>query len=126
MFCEVCMSLTEFFTEGIIVHYINAAQPTPNTIAALWVIGVIACVLCAYLLGSLNFAIIISGKTYKDDIRNYGSKNAGMTNMMRTYGKRAAAFTLLGDSLKAVISGLIGYALSVTLALTASTAPGSS
>ena len=65
--------------------------------------------LSAYLLGSINFAIIISGKKYKEDIRSHGSKNAGMTNMMRTYGKKAAVFTLLGDALKAVASCCIGY-----------------
>lgn len=34
-----------------------------------------------------------------------------MTNMMRTYGKKAAGLTLLGDALKAAVSALIGYAL---------------
>ncbi|MBQ8850391.1 MAG: glycerol-3-phosphate 1-O-acyltransferase PlsY [Clostridia bacterium] len=63
----------------------------------------------AYFLGSLNFAIIISSKKYNQDIRNYGSNNAGMTNMMRTYGRKAAAFTLIGDALKAVVSCVIGY-----------------
>lgn len=69
----------------------------------------VATILIAYLLGSINFAIIISGKKYKDDIRTHGSKNAGMTNMMRTYGKKAAVLTLVGDALKAVVSCFIGY-----------------
>ncbi len=64
----------------------------------------------AYLLGSMNFAIIISDRRYKEDIRSHGSKNAGMTNMMRTYGKSAAGLTLLGDALKAMVSCLLGYA----------------
>ena len=46
---------------------------------------------------------------------SYGSKNAGMTNMMRTYGKSAAGLTLLGDALKAVVSCLIGYAVFGTI-----------
>ncbi len=77
-------------------------------------IFILSCLLLAvasYLLGSLNFAIIISGKKYRQDIRNYGSKNAGMTNMMRTYGSRAAALTLLGDAMKAVVSCSLGYLL---------------
>ena len=74
-------------------------------------VGILVTVIAAYLLGSLNFAIIISGKKYKQDIRSYGSKNAGMTNMMRTYGKKAAGITLLGDALKAVVSALVGYAM---------------
>lgn len=81
----------------------NALNITLVCLAFLTVIAV------AYLLGSINFAIIISGKKYKDDIRSHGSKNAGMTNMMRTYGKKAAVFTLLGDALKAVAACSIGY-----------------
>ena len=45
------------------------------------------CVLTGYLLGSLNFGIIVSRLLYKKDVRNYGSKNAGMTNTARTFGK---------------------------------------
>lgn len=68
-----------------------------------------------YFLGGINCAIIISRAVYKDDIRNYGSKNAGMTNMLRTYGKKAAAMTFVGDILKTVIAIgvaqiLFGYA----------------
>ena len=65
----------------------------------------------AYLLGGLNFAIIISKYKFKDDIRRYGSGNAGMTNMLRTYGKAAAAFTLLGDMAKAAVSVFLGTML---------------
>ena len=58
----------------------------------------------SYLLGSINSAIIISKTLYHDDIRKHGSGNAGMTNMLRTYGLGAAGLTLLGDLLKTVIS----------------------
>ena len=82
-----------------------------ETIAAvLTVIGVLICIIAPYLLGSMNFAIMISKAKYGSDIRNHGSGNAGMTNMMRTYGKSAAALTLTGDALKAILSGVIGYA----------------
>ena len=67
--------------------------------------------LIAYLLGSINFATFISGRKYKDDVRNHGSGNAGMTNMLRTYGKKAAALTLLGDMFKAIVAVLIGVLL---------------
>ena len=46
---------------------------------------------CAYLLGSLSFAIIVSRLFYHKDIRQFGSGNAGMTNILRTFGKGAAA-----------------------------------
>lgn len=68
----------------------------------------ILCILLPYLLGSVNFALVISKIFYKDDIRKYGSGNAGMTNMLRTYGKGAALFTLLCDMLKAVFSVWFG------------------
>lgn len=57
-----------------------------------------------YLLGSLNFAVIVSRLLYHDDVRNYGSGNAGMTNMLRTYGKKAAFLTGLGDFFKGTLS----------------------
>lgn len=62
-----------------------------------------------YLLGSINTAIIVSGKMYHDDVRNHGSGNAGFTNMMRNYGKKAAVITLVGDILKTMIAVMIGW-----------------
>lgn len=67
------------------------------------------CVLIPYLLGSINTAIIVSGKFYHDDIRSHGSGNAGFTNIMRIYGKRAAVITFAGDILKTVLAILIGW-----------------
>ncbi len=65
-----------------------------------------------YLLGSLNTAVIV-GKIYGMDIRNHGSKSAGLTNTLRTLGKAAAVFVLLGDILKGIIACLIGLLLGV-------------
>ena len=56
----------------------------------------LACVLTAaggYLLGSILFGVLISKVMYNDDVRNHGSGNAGMTNVLRTYGKLPAVFT---------------------------------
>lgn len=72
------------------------------------VISVLLCIVVPYLLGSVNFALVISKAFYKDDVRIHGSGNAGMTNMLRTYGKKAAAGTLICDILKAVISVWLG------------------
>ncbi|MBQ7290774.1 MAG: glycerol-3-phosphate 1-O-acyltransferase PlsY [Clostridia bacterium] len=71
---------------------------------ALFILGILLCVAVPYLLGSLNFAVIVSRKRYHDDVRTHGSGNAGATNMLRTHGKSAALLTLLGDLLKAVVS----------------------
>jgi glycerol-3-phosphate acyltransferase PlsY len=69
-------------------------------------IGVIS-----YLLGSLNFSIILSEVVKKKDIRKSGSGNAGATNMMRTYGIKAAVGTMLGDIFKVAIGILVAFAI---------------
>ena len=78
---------------------------------ALLVGAVILCMVLPYLLGSLNFAIIFSKLFFHDDIRKYGSGNAGMTNMLRTYGKLPALATLLCDMLKGAAAVIIGRVL---------------
>lgn len=66
------------------------------------------CAIAAYLLGSINSAIIISKAVYHDDIRKHGSGNAGTTNMLRTYGKGAALATLICDIAKTVLALALG------------------
>ncbi len=63
--------------------------------------AVIAGVL-SYLIGSVNFSIILSRIISGEDIRKSGSGNAGATNMLRTLGKAPAAATLILDVLKGV------------------------
>ena len=65
----------------------------------------------SYLLGSLNFSIILSEVVKKKDIRKSGSGNAGATNMMRTYGIKAAVGTMLGDIFKVAIGILVAFAI---------------
>ena len=67
---------------------------------------VVFCVCVAYLLGSINSAIIISKLFGKKDIRDYGSKNAGATNTLRVMGKGAAVFVVIFDALKGVAAVL--------------------
>ncbi|MBR2901309.1 MAG: glycerol-3-phosphate 1-O-acyltransferase PlsY [Clostridia bacterium] len=71
----------------------------------------VLCALCAYLLGSLNSAIIVSKYKFNQDIRSFGSGNAGLTNMHRVYGKDGALLTLAGDIGKQIVSILIGIIL---------------
>lgn len=61
----------------------------------------------AYLIGSINFSIILSKKMAGFDIREKGSGNAGSTNMLRAVGKKAAILTLILDILKGVLAVLI-------------------
>ena len=58
----------------------------------------------AYLIGSVNFSVILSKKMAGFDVREKGSGNAGSTNMLRSVGKKAAAITLICDILKGVVS----------------------
>lgn len=67
-----------------------------------------ACIIVGYLLGSINPSIIVSKKLYGKDIRESGSGNAGLTNMLRVYGKKAALCTLAGDMLKTALSVALG------------------
>ena len=66
---------------------------------------------CAYLFGSLSFAIIVSKVTLGKDIRNYGSGNAGLTNAYRTMGAKKTLFVLLGDIAKGAAAVSVGWAL---------------
>jgi glycerol-3-phosphate acyltransferase PlsY len=61
-------------------------------------------IILGYLLGSLNFSIIIGKLFYKIDVREHGSKNAGATNTLRTLGKLPAILVLILDAIKAVIA----------------------
>ena len=62
----------------------------------------------AYLLGSMDTGILVSKYLYHDDVRTHGSGAAGMTNMLRTFGKKAAALTAVGDVLKGVVAVCLG------------------
>lgn len=73
----------------------------------------------SYLLGSLNFGVILSSKLKKDDVRNYGSGNAGTTNMLRNYGKKYAALTIIGDMLKVAAAIFIAFSILKALPSTA-------
>jgi glycerol-3-phosphate acyltransferase PlsY len=57
-------------------------------------------VLCAYLMGSVSFAVLMSKIFGLADPRTYGSGNPGATNVLRSGKKAAAALTLLGDAAK--------------------------
>lgn len=61
----------------------------------------VLCVALGYLFGLFQTSYLI-GKTHGIDIRDYGSGNAGTTNMLRTMGKKAGALTFVGDFLKCV------------------------
>ena len=68
----------------------------------------IAVVVLAYLLGSINFAVIFSKVFMKKDVREVGSGNAGTTNVMRSAGFVPGALTFLCDALKGFVACYVG------------------
>lgn len=63
-----------------------------------------------YLFGLFQTSYIY-GRMHGIDIRDYGSGNAGTTNMFRTLGKGAGVITFLGDGLKPVFAAILTYVL---------------
>lgn len=58
----------------------------------------------AYFCGCFNGAVIVSKYILRDDIRNHGSGNAGLTNFFRTFGGPLTFVVILTDVLKAVVA----------------------
>ncbi|WP_260291967.1 glycerol-3-phosphate 1-O-acyltransferase PlsY [Sedimenticola hydrogenitrophicus] len=71
-------------------------------------------IIAAYLLGSLSSAIIVCRLMGLPDPRTQGSNNPGATNVLRLGGKKAAAITLLGDTLKGFIPVLAAKLIGVS------------
>lgn len=67
-------------------------------------------ILIAYLLGSINSAIVVCKVMGLPSPRTVGSGNPGATNVLRIGNKKAAGLTLAGDVLKGIIPVLIGHA----------------
>ena len=71
----------------------------------IWII----CLILAYLLGSINCAIIICKIMGLPSPYTTGSGNPGATNVKRIGGTKPAAITLFGDALKGLIPVLAGH-----------------
>ena len=79
------------------------------TISVWPVLGMmLAVTVASYVLGCFNGAVIVSKYILRDDVRNHGSGNAGLTNFYRTFGGPLTAVVILTDVLKAVIAVLLG------------------
>ena len=71
-------------------------------------LALLGSILVGYLLGGINWAIILTRLYQRRDIRDQGSGNAGMTNVLRSVGKLPALLTFVGDFLKNVAAVLLG------------------
>ena len=74
----------------------------------LLVLFLLIAIVVSYLLGSINFAVIISNLFEKKDVREMGSGNAGMTNVLRNFGPLPGILTFVGDALKAILGVYLG------------------
>lgn len=83
-----------------------------------WSIPVILLVVAiGYFLGNIQSALIISKLFFHDDIRKYGSGNAGSTNMIRVYGRKFGFLTFAGDAGKAFLAFFLGRLIGKLLGL---------
>ena len=73
----------------------------------IWLPALLVAVL-SYFLGCFNGAVIVSKYILKNDVRNHGSGNAGLTNFCRVFGGGLTFLVILTDVIKAVVSVLIG------------------
>ena len=62
----------------------------------------------AYFLGCFNGAVIVSKYILRNDIRNHGSGNAGLTNFYRVFGRGLTLVVILCDVIKAILAVVIG------------------
>lgn len=70
-------------------------------------VGILHFVLCfvlGHLCGSIPSGLWIVQALHGIDIRNYGSKNIGTTNVFRTVGPKTAVMVLIADALKGIVA----------------------
>lgn len=72
------------------------------------IIKAVLIIITAYLIGSINFAVIFSGAFLKKDVRELGSGNAGATNVLRNAGVLPGLLTFFCDALKGFVATFAG------------------
>ena len=80
----------------------------PNAVTGPDPLGILMVAVIAYFCGCFNGAVIVSKYILRDDVRNHGSGNAGLTNFYRTFGGPLTFVVILCDVLKAVVAVLLG------------------
>lgn len=69
--------------------------------------SVIAVVVVGYLIGSVDFGVIVP-RMRGIDIYTHGSGNPGTTNVLRTMGRKAAIAVMVGDMAKGCLAAALG------------------
>jgi len=75
-----------------------------------WAVVQVIALVVAYLLGSVDFGVIIA-RSQGVDIYSVGSGNPGTSNIMRVLGKKFAAIVLVGDGIKGAVAAALGALL---------------
>lgn len=83
-------------------RFIDASGVTSNWLA-LAAAGV---AVVSYCLGCFNGAVVVSRYILRNDVRNHGSGNAGLTNFYRVFGGPLTLVVILSDVIKAVLAVL--------------------
>src|SRR5437868_14984802 len=63
----------------------------------------IAIAVVSYFIGAIPMGVLVADRR-RIDIRKHGSGRTGMTNVLRTVGRRAAALVLAGDFVKGALA----------------------
>lgn len=79
--------------------------------ASVFALPALLTAVIAYFCGCFNGAVIVSKYILRDDVRNHGSGNAGLTNFFRTFGGPLTFVVILTDVLKAIAAIWIGTLL---------------
>ena len=81
---------------------LEAAGVSPGWLA----VAAVGVAVVSYFLGCFNGAVVVSRYILRDDIRDHGSGNAGLTNFYRVFGGPLTAVVILSDAAKAVLAVL--------------------
>ena len=81
---------------------LEAAGVSPGWLA----VAAIGVAVVSYFLGCFNGAVVVSRYILRDDIREHGSGNAGLSNFYRVFGGPLTAAVILSDVVKAVLAVL--------------------
>lgn len=76
-----------------------------------FILPFIITIIVSYLLGSINFSIIITRHFEHEDIRNLGSGNAGFTNVLRSAGIMPSILTFILDFLKCALAVYLAHVI---------------
>lgn len=81
-------------------RFIDAAGVTPGWLA----VAAAGVAVVAYCLGCFNGAVVVSRYILRNDVRNHGSGNAGLTNFYRVFGGPLTLVVILSDVVKAILA----------------------